>query len=342
MSASFAILGAGGWGTAVALVLARPGRRVALWCARAEHAAPLLQGRENTRFLPGVRVPDNVILTTDVAEAARDADLLVTAIPTVYLRATLGRVAPHIPPGRPVLSLTKGLEVATFRRPTEIIEEVLGPRPLGVLSGPSHAEEVARGLPTTLVAASADADLARWVQRQFSTGRFRVYTNQDLVGVELAGALKNVIAIAAGISDGLGFGDNAKSALMTRGLAEMARFGVAWGGEAPTFWGLAGMGDLITTCISPHGRNRQVGMRLGKGEKPAEILASMTMVAEGVYTARSVHERAQQMGVPMPITAEVYRMLYEDKDPRQAVQDLMLRAPKEEHGSDDALGAPSN
>jgi glycerol-3-phosphate dehydrogenase (NAD(P)+) len=334
MSASIAILGAGGWGTALALVLARPGRRVALWCARPEHAGPMLQRRENTRFLPGISLPDSILLTTDVTEATRDADLLVTAIPTVYLRATLGRVASEVPANIPVLSLTKGLEIATFRRPTEIIEETLGARPLAVLSGPSHAEEVARGLPTTLVAASADVELARWVQGAFSTDRFRVYTNPDLVGVELAGALKNIIGIAAGICDGLGFGDNAKSALMTRGLAEIARFGVAWGGAAPTFWGLAGMGDLITTCISPHGRNRRVGIRLGKGEKPADILGSMTMVAEGVNTARSVHERAQQMGVAMPITAEVYRVLYEDKDPRQAVQDLMLRAPKEETDSD--------
>jgi glycerol-3-phosphate dehydrogenase (NAD(P)+) len=200
-----------------------------------------------------------------------------------------------------------------------------------VLSGPSHAEEVARGLPTTLVAASEDLDLARWVQQCFSTERFRVYTNLDLVGVELAGALKNIIGIAAGINDGLGFGDNAKSALLTRGLAEMARFGVALGAEQPTFWGLAGMGDLITTCISRHGRNRQVGLRIGQGEPPAAVLAGMTMVAEGAYTTRSVHEKAAHMGIAMPITNEVYRMLYEDKDPRQAVTDLMLRAPKGEH-----------
>jgi glycerol-3-phosphate dehydrogenase (NAD(P)+) len=330
--ASFAVLGAGGWGTAIALVLAQqPGRRVVLWSARPEHADTLLAQRENVRFLPGVPIPAGVLLTTDLGEAVQGADLLVIAIPTVYLRETLARVGSQVPPQRAVLSLSKGLEIATFRRPTQIIEETLGPRPLAVLSGPSHAEEVARGLPTTLVAATEDAELARRVQQHFSTDRFRVYTNPDLVGVELAGALKNVIAIAAGISDGLGFGDNAKSALITRGLAEMARFGVACGAQMPTFWGLAGVGDLITTCVSPHGRNRRVGLRLAQGEKPADILASMSMVAEGVYTTRSVHQRGTAMGIPLPITAEVYQVLYENKDPRQAVQDLMLRTPKGEH-----------
>lgn len=331
-AAAFAVLGAGGWGTAIALVLAQnPRHRVALWSARPEHAADLLARRENLRFLAGVPIPQSIQLTTEIAEATRDADLLMTAIPTIYLRETLGRIAGKIPQPCPVLSLTKGLEIDTFLRPSEIIVQMLGKRPLAVLSGPSHAEEVARGLPTTLVAASQDLELARWVQQRFSTDRFRVYTNLDLIGVELAGALKNIIGIAAGINDGLGFGDNSKSALVTRGLAEMARFGVALGADQATFWGLAGMGDLITTCISRHGRNRQVGVRLGQGEKPGDILAGMTMVAEGVYTTRSVHDKAAQMGIAMPITNEVFRVLYEQKDPRQAVSDLMLREPKGEH-----------
>src|SRR5262249_36165203 len=234
------------------------------------------------------------------------------------------------PAGRPVLSLAKGLETGTFARPTEIVRQELGPRALAVLSGPSHAEEVARGLPTSVVAASDDLDLARWIPQAFSTARFRVYRNLDTVGVELAGAIKNVIGIAAGISDGLGFGDNSKAALLTRGLTEMARFGVALGAEPQTFWGLAGMGDLITTCMSRHGRNRAVGQRLGLGEKPTSILASMAMVAEGVNTTRSVHEKADKMGIAMPITQEVYRVLYEAKDPRVAVTDLRLRAPRAE------------
>jgi glycerol-3-phosphate dehydrogenase (NAD(P)+) len=237
----------------------------------------------------------------------------------------LQRISAALPQDTPLVSLVKGLENHTFRRPTEIALEVLGPRSVAVLSGPSHAEEVARGLPTTLVAASEDLPLARSIQQAFSTERFRVYTNLDLVGVELAAALKNVIGIAAGINDGLGFGDNSKSALLTRGLAEMARFGVALGARADTFWGLAGMGDLITTCISKHGRNRAIGERLARGERLSDIQASTAMVAEGVFTARSVYEKSQRMGLPMPISTEVYRVLYEQKNPRAAVNDLMLR-----------------
>jgi len=230
----------------------------------------------------------------------------------------------------PILSLAKGLENGTFLRPSEILTELLGVDKVAVLSGPSHAEEVSRGQPTSVVVAGRDIELIRWIQQRCSTDRFRVYTNLDPIGVELGGALKNVIGIAAGISDGLGFGDNTRAALMTRGLVEMTRFAVACGAEPQTFTGLAGMGDLITTCVSRHGRNRAVGERLGKGEKLASILAAMSMVAEGVYTARSVYQRAHQMGIDMPITTEVYRVLYEDKDPRSAVNDLMLRRPKGE------------
>jgi glycerol-3-phosphate dehydrogenase (NAD(P)+) len=331
MPTKFAILGAGAWGTAVALVLAQhPEHRVALWSARPENAGLLRQRRENVRLLPGVPIPAGICLTADIAEAVAGAELLITGIPTVHLRPTLARIADGVPAGVPVLSLTKGVEIGTFRRPTEIIAEVLGPRSLAVLSGPSHAEEVARGLPTTLVAASTDLTLARWVQQRFSTDRFRVYTNLDVVGVELAGALKNILGIAAGMNDGLGFGDNGKSALLTLGVTEMARFGVALGAEPQTFWGLAGIGDVITTCISPHGRNRQVGLRLAAGEGLQDILAGMTMVAEGVFTARSVHEQSSRMGIPMPITTEVYRMLYEGKAPLDAVNDLMLREPTRE------------
>jgi glycerol-3-phosphate dehydrogenase (NAD(P)+) len=322
----FAILGDGAWGTSIALLLAQnPAHRVTLWSAREENGRLLRERRENVRLLPGVPIPDSIHLTTDVREAVdRGRDLWIAAIPTVYLRATLQSFA-QVRPGAPVLSLAKGLERESFRRPSQIIAEVLGAERVAVLSGPSHAEEVSRGLPTTLVVASADLELAQWVQQRFATERFRVYTNLDPVGVELAGALKNVIGIAAGISDGLGLGDNAKSALLTRGLVEMTRFGVAQGGEPETFHGLAGMGDLITTCISPHGRNREVGLRLGRGERPEQILASMTKVAEGVWTTHSVHERAGHMGIEMPITEQVFQVLYRNKDPRTAVSELMLR-----------------
>jgi glycerol-3-phosphate dehydrogenase (NAD(P)+) len=331
MSTHFAILGAGAWGTAVALVLAKDSdHHVCLWSARPENARLLHEKRENVRLLPGVPIPNSVHLTCDLQEAVGGADLVVVAIPTVHLRVALERVRSAVAPSQAVLSLAKGLENTSFLRPTEIIAQVLGTPRVAVLSGPSHAEEVARDQPTSLVVAADDLDLARWVQQHFSTERFRVYTNLDVVGVELAGALKNVIGIAAGIGDGLGFGDNAKAALLTRGLAEMARFGVAHGAEAATFAGLAGMGDLITTCFSKHGRNRHVGECLARGETRAQILARMTMVAEGVFTARSVHDRATKMGLAMPISEQVYRVLYEDKDPRAAVNDLMVRSPKPE------------
>jgi glycerol-3-phosphate dehydrogenase (NAD(P)+) len=331
MSIRFAVLGDGAWGTAIALILARlPRHRVTLWSAREDNARILREHRENVRLLPGVPIPDSIELTTDIEQAAVGADLWIAAIPTVYLRATLQRIAPVLRDDKPVLSLAKGLENETFLRPTEILRHVLGVHRVAVLSGPSHAEEVSRGLPTTVVAASQDLELARWVQQCFNSNRFRVYTNLDIVGVELAGALKNVVGIAAGISDGLGFGDNTKAALLTRGLVEMARFGVALGGEHQTFSGLAGMGDLITTCVSRYGRNRRVGERLAKGESLKEILASTSMVAEGVYTARSVHEKGARMGIDMPITTEVYRMLYENKPPLDAVNDLMLREPGSE------------
>jgi len=330
MLTRFAVLGDGAWGTAIALLLAgNVEHQVVLWSARAESARALRERRENVTYLPGVPIPKSIELTSDVSRAA-SADLYVAAVPTVYLRATLTPVAKELQPDRPVLSLAKGVENQTFLRPTEILRDVLGAAQVAALSGPSHAEEVSRGLPTSVVVASEDAELARSIQQAFGNERFRVYTNRDVIGVELGGALKNVIGIAAGISDGLRFGDNTKAALLTRGMTEMARFGVVRGALPETFFGLAGIGDLITTCISRHGRNRHVGERLGRGEKLDEILGNMKMVAEGVYTTRSVHDQAAKLGIDMPITNEVYRVLYEDKDPRTAVTDLMLRAPREE------------
>jgi len=334
MPTKFTVLGDGAWGTAIALLLAQnPNHRVTLWSAREENGRLLQECRENVLLLPGVPIPLSIDLTTDAKAALADAELWIFAIPTVYLRSTLERLAPLLPQQRPPgLSLAKGVENGTFLRPSEILCQMLALEHVAVLSGPSHAEEVSLGLPASVVAASEDLDLARGIQERFSTDRFRVYTNLDVIGVELGGALKNVIGIAAGISDGLGFGDNAKAALLSRGLAEMARFGVAHGAELHTFFGLAGMGDLITTCMSRHGRNRHVGERLGRGEKLADILSGMKMVAEGIYTARSVHERAVRMGLDLPITTEVHRVLYEDKDPLTAVQHLMLREPKPEKG----------
>jgi glycerol-3-phosphate dehydrogenase (NAD(P)+) len=326
---TFAVLGSGGWGTATAILLAQnPAHRVRLWSAHAENAVKLRDTRENTRLLPGVPIPDSVQITADPAEAIDSADCWVTAIPTAYLRATLGRFTGVRKADVPVVSLTKGIEVATFRRPSEIIGELLKTENIAVLSGPSHAEEVAHQMPTSVVVA-ADGNLAVWVQQRFGTDRFRVYTNGDVIGVELAGALKNVIGIAAGVCDGLGFGDNAKAALLTRGLVEMTRFGVAHGAEPATFQGLAGTGDLITTCFSPHGRNRRVGYRLGRGESLSEVLSG-PQVAEGVLTSRSVFERTQRSGIDAPIMTSVYQMLHEGKPPMVAVQDLMTRRQKQE------------
>lgn len=329
-----AVLGDGAWGTAIALLLAQNVRHsVSLWSARPEYGQLLQKQRENTQFLPGVGIPETIQLTTDIRAATDMADLWVSAIPTIYLRPTLQKILDLVSPGPPVLSLTKGLEMGTFLRPSAILESMLKVERIAVLSGPSHAEEVSRGLPTSVVVACRDLDLARWIQTVFSTASFRVYTSLDPVGVELAGALKNVIGLASGISEGLGLGDNARSALITRGLVEMTRFGVALGAEPQTFTGLAGLGDLVTTCISRHGRNRAVGERLARGDKLDAILASMSMVAEGIYTTRSVYDRSHQMGLDMPITTEVYRVLYEGKDPRTAVYDLMLRRPREEKGN---------
>jgi glycerol-3-phosphate dehydrogenase (NAD(P)+) len=329
MPITFAVLGAGGWGTAIAVLLARrPEHRVRLWCAHAESGRRLSETRENARLLPGVTIPPDVLITCDEAEATANADAWVVAVPTAFLCDTISRFAAVRAADVPVISLTKGIEAATFRRPTEIIGEVLRTSVLAVLSGPSHAEEVARGLPTSVVLA-ADLGLAAWAQGRFNTDRFRVYTNPDLIGVELAGALKNVVGIAAGIGDGLGFGDNAKAALLTRGVVEMTRFGVAHGADPATFAGLAGMGDLITTCFSPHGRNRRVGDRLGKGEPLADALAG-PQVAEGVYTSRAVHERARHMGLDVPIMSAVYHIVHEAKPPQVAVQELMTRDLKSE------------
>lgn len=246
-------------------------------------------------------------------------------MPTVHLRVTLERFRDLVAPGVPVVSLTKGMELGSSRRPSEVIVEVLGERPVAALSGPSHAEEVARGMPCSVVVAGPDDGLTARVQQLCSTDRFRVYSNRDLVGVEVAGALKNVVAVAAGGCDGLGFGDNAKAALLTRGLVEMARFGVALAARRDTFDGLAGLGDLITTCTSTHGRNRRVGEQLGRGRCLADVLADTPMVAEGVPSARSIHERAAVLGIDMPITAAVYGVCHEGRSPHAVFEELMRR-----------------
>ncbi len=328
--ASITVIGDGGWGTALALLLLGKGHRVRLWGAFPDYVETMRRTRENAKFLPGIRLPEGLELASDLGQAAEAAEVLVAAVPTPFLRQVLRRLAPCYAPGTPIVSVAKGIENQTLLRPSQIVGDVLGRVPVVALSGPSHAEEVARGLPTTVALASRDAALAARVQRLFMTDRFRVYTNRDVVGVELGGSLKNVIAIAAGICDGLGLGDNAKAALLTRGLAEMTRLGLALGARRETFAGLAGMGDLITTCMSPYGRNRAVGIQIGQGRSLDDILAGMEQVAEGVRTAKSVRALARRHGVEMPITEECYRVLFRAKSPARAVHDLMRRAAKEE------------
>jgi len=331
MSIKITILGNGAMATACAILLTEnPSQRVTMWTRNPAHAEDIVRHRENRRLLPGVPLPESLDVTGDIAAAAEGADFLIAAIPTKFLRQALTQLAADLKEDRPVVSVIKGLENQTFMRPSEIIEDVLGNRPVVALGGPSHAEEISRRLPATVVAASGDVTLAKTVQDMFTTDRFRVYTNSDIVGVELAGALKNVIAIAAGICDGLQYGDNAKSALVTRGLVEITRFGEALGAEPLTFSGLAGMGDLITTCTSPYSRNRAVGRRLGQGETLNEILNTMRGIAEGVTTTSSVFELAEKMGIDMPITKEVYRVLFEEKSPEEATDTLMLRPPRDE------------
>lgn len=318
-------------GIACAFLLAEhSGQSVTLWGRDRLHVAELQATRENQRLLPGIRIPEAIDITADIDQAVADASLLVVAIPSAYVREALTRLASHLPRDIPVVSAVKGMENATLKLPSQIISEILGHDQIVVLSGPSHAEEICRRLPASVVSAHPDLKLAQRIQALFSTDRFRVYANRDRFGVEMAGALKNVVAIAAGICDGLKYGDNAKSALITRAIVEMTRFGTQLGAEAATFSGLAGIGDLITTCFSPYGRNRKVGERIGRGETLAQILASTESVAEGVPTSRSIYELALKMGADMPITNEVYRILYENKSPAEATMNLMLRPSKVE------------
>jgi len=323
------ILGDGAWGTALAMVAAERGVDVVQWGHDARYATDMESSRGNPRYLPGVTIPDGVTVTGET-DAIADGELVVSAIPSRYLRETVGRLSGAVADGVPIVSATKGIELSSGRRATEILREVLGEHPLAVLSGPSHAEEVAQRMPTTVVVASTDQGLAMRVQDVFTTERFRVYTSPDPVGVELGGALKNVLSIAGGMVDGLLFGDNTKAALLTRGQAEMQRLGITLGGRPETFQGLSGIGDLVVSCISSHGRNRMVGERIGRGEKIDDIVASMAGVPEGVLTSKVVVRMAREHGVEMPISTEIHAVLFEGKNPLQAVQDLMTRPQKEE------------
>jgi glycerol-3-phosphate dehydrogenase (NAD(P)+) len=330
-----AVVGAGSWGTAVAALVAA-NAPTTLWARRAELAAAIATRHENRDYLPGVSLPVPLEVTSDLAEACDGADVVVLGVPSHGFRAVLEAARPVIASHVPVISLSKGVEQGTLRRMTEVVADVLADHDrscIGVLTGPNLAKEVAAGQPTASVVATADTGVAEDLQQLFAGPTFRVYTNPDVVGCEIAGALKNVLAIGAGIADGLGYGDNTKAALMTRGLAELARLGIALGGDPLTFAGLAGMGDLIATCSSPQSRNRHVGVQLGRGRGIDEVVAEMNMVAEGVKSTGAVLELARRHDVEMPLASFVGRVLYEGARPADLLPELMLRKAKPElHG----------
>jgi glycerol-3-phosphate dehydrogenase (NAD(P)+) len=326
-----AVLGDGGWGTTLAILLAKKGFRVSLWSAFQGYASHLNRKRINTKFLPGVAIPQEIQISADLKQVLQKKGLVVIAVPSPYLRQTLQRVKRAGYPREAIyLSVTKGIEKHSLKRISEVIREELGRVKLAVLSGPTIAHEVALGIPSTAVVAAKAAQIRRKLQGILISERFRVYTNSDVAGVELGGSLKNVVAIACGISDGLGFGTNTKAALLTRGLAEITRLGIAMGARPDTFNGLSGIGDLVTTCISPYSRNRFVGQEIGRGKPLSRIRARMQMVAEGVPTTKSAYKLSLRYKVEMPITKEVYLVLYKNKNPRKAVADLMRRRRKEE------------
>jgi glycerol-3-phosphate dehydrogenase (NAD(P)+) len=330
-----AVVGAGSWGTALAALLSRKGCDVALWSFEADVVASVTRDRTNP-YLEGVTLPETLRCTSDLAEAVAGAHLVVSVSPSQFVGRVMAEAAPHVSRDALVVSASKGIELDTLRRMEEVLADVLPASVMErfcVLSGPSFAAEVARGAPTAVVVASRSAEAAREAQFLFQDESFRVYTNADVVGVELAGALKNIIAVAAGCTAGLGFGHNTLAALITRGLAEIRRLGVALGADGATFSGLAGMGDLVLTCTGSLSRNRTVGYRLGKGEDLQDILADMTAVAEGVKTAEAVHALAARHGVEMPITEQVYAIVHEGRKPSDALRALMLRDPKPEEWS---------
>lgn len=327
---NISVIGAGGWGTAFSRLLALSDYDVTLWARRPQAAEEIDKTRENAAYLPGVKLPREHLRVTASLSEAIAADTIVLAVPSFAMRAVMEQIAALAPEKKVYVNLAKGLDRDSHQTMSEIIADAIDARGVFTLSGPSHAEEVGRDMPTAVVLAGRDRGLRQRLQTVFSTPRFRVYSSEDIRGVELCGTVKNTIAIATGISDGLGFGDNTHGALITRGLAEMVRFGRAFGVNEKTFFGLAGLGDLVATCTSEHSRNRFVGSRIGQGEPVSQIMGNMKMVAEGVYATEIVHMLAIEKKVEMPITDAVYRILYEEASPRAMVDEIMVRPPKQE------------
>ena len=326
--AKVSVIGAGSWGTALAMLLVGNGHDTILWSYREEQAAELSKTREHKDKLPGVMLPQELEITSSLERAAKNRDVLVLAVPSVAVRETSKKLKPYVVQRQLVVNVAKGIEAHTLTTLTDMIEEELPGVRACVLSGPSHAEEVSRGLPTTCVVGARDKKTAEYLQNIFMSPVFRVYISPDILGIELGGALKNVIALAAGTADGLGYGDNTKAALITRGITEIVRLGVAMGAKAETFYGLSGIGDLIVTCASKHSRNRKAGYLMGQGRTMEQAMAEVKMVVEGVYSAKAGLELSRKYQVEMPIIEQVNRVLFEEKEPGEAVRELMVRDKK--------------
>lgn len=326
--AKVSVIGAGSWGTALAMLLCSNGHDTILWSHRKEQAEELCRIREHKSKLPGVKIPEDICISADMEQALEGRDVIVLAVPSVAVRETARKMKPYIRYGQLIVNVAKGIEEHTLITLTDMIEEEIPNAQACVLSGPSHAEEVSRRLPTTCVVSAKRREAAEYLQNIFMNPAFRVYTSPDMLGIELGGALKNVIALAAGTADGLGYGDNTKAALITRGMAEIARLGIAMGASPNTFYGLSGIGDLIVTCASVHSRNRKAGYLMGQGRTMQEAMDEVNMVVEGVYSAKAGRELAQKYGVEMPIIEQVNCVLFEGKPPADAVSELMVRDKK--------------
>lgn len=329
--AKVGVMGAGSWGTALALVLEKNGHEVTIWSIDKKEVEMLRKKREHVDKLPGIQIPENIQITNTISEAIEGMDMVILAVPSVFTRTTARAMCPYVKEGQLLVNVSKGIEEKTLMTMTEQIEEEIPQAEVAVLSGPSHAEEVGRGLPTTVVAGAKDRKTAEYIQQVFMSPVFRVYTSPDILGIELGGALKNVIALAAGIADGLGCGDNTKAALITRGIAEISRLGVKMGGKIETFNGLTGIGDLIVTCASVHSRNRRAGYLMGQGKSMQEAMDEVKMVVEGVYSAKAAKKLAEKYEVSMPIVEEINQILFEEKKAEEVLDDLMLRDGKIEH-----------
>ena len=325
--ARVSILGGGSWGIALAVLLHKNGHEITVWSAL-ETEIEMLKEKHEHKMLPGVRLSENTVFTTDDREAVEGQDLLVMAVASSFTRRTAHRLSALVAPGQKILNVAKGIEEHTLMTLSEIIEQEIPQADVAVMSGPSHAEEVGRGIPTTIVVGAKSKETAEYIQNLFMNEAFRVYISPDILGMELGGALKNVVALAAGIADGLGYGDNTKAALITRGLAEIARLGMAMGGKFETFCGLTGIGDLIVTCASMHSRNRRAGILIGQGKTCDEAMAEVQMVVEGVYSAKAAMELAEKYQVQLPIIEQVNKVLFENKSAAQAMKELMLRDKK--------------